>query len=296
MSGDNGRANPRQVPDRTSVRRWAESLIVAASVQMEPVPLRPVAELCKAEVVFKPLLVAGATGWRIGGFRVYCNCPRDRIDDWSHRYSDATDLGTTLPVRARFTIAHELAHTSFYEVEVGKRPRALFSHRWNERIEELESLCDDGASFLLMPPNLLRERLGNQDLLDPGVLWALSDKFRVSPDAVVIRCERDGLWKSGMGEGALVVERVDGRVQIRTIAGDKIAKAPLEPEADRARTRGEKLYLDRIPIRAESLEIYGGRRFEAEGIVDGDRSIKFRIRQSKGSRDISILTLQREWS
>ncbi len=81
-----------------------------------PIPLAPIASACRVQkVVFRPMLGSGATVPVDAGFTIYVNCKSEDVNDWEARFNDRSDQGRFLPNRARFTIAHEIAHTLFYD-------------------------------------------------------------------------------------------------------------------------------------------------------------------------------------
>jgi hypothetical protein len=85
--------------------------------------------------------------------------------------------------RTRFSIAHELVHALI--IRVLDNPSLVASlDATPEGLAELESVCDIGASHLLMPPRLIRDRLRVHGLTPPGLL-NLYDEFLVSRDALL---------------------------------------------------------------------------------------------------------------
>ncbi len=66
------------------------------------------------------------------------------------------------PGRQRFTIFHECSHTFFQGFERQPRYRCAPSTTLGQNAE-LESLCDQGASALLLPQSYVRDNLANAD-------------------------------------------------------------------------------------------------------------------------------------
>jgi hypothetical protein len=127
------------------------------------------------------------------------------------RYEDGFHLATkpgTL-TRKRFTIAHELCHTFFYELvpEIKYRP---------QNMDELEErLCNYGASELLIPADSLKRRI---DIQKPS-LTALRDMSRdygVSMEAMLLRLRSLKLWRCDLSiwhhksDGSYALDRVLG--------------------------------------------------------------------------------------
>jgi len=95
--------------------------------------------------------------------------------------------------RLRFTMAHELCHTFFYEIV----PELKF------RIHEVdpceERLCNLGAAELLMPSRALKRR-GKGLEKSLMSLEILAKSFAVSMEAMLLRLQSLGLWESELSE------------------------------------------------------------------------------------------------
>jgi hypothetical protein len=111
--------------------------------------------------------------------------------------------------RIRFTVAHELCHTFFYE-EV---PEIKFEPHVPDPDEE--RLCNIGAAELLMPANHLR-RQARGALVSLETLQELAHQYRVSFEAMFVRLLTLRLWKAElsvwrrMSNGSFAVKRVLG--------------------------------------------------------------------------------------
>jgi hypothetical protein len=91
--------------------------------------------------------------------------------------------------RVRFTIAHELCHTFFYETI----PEVKFRNHEVDPGEE--RLCNFGAAELLIPSRALkRQAKGLGKSLDS--LEVLATLFNVSLEAMLLRLRAAGLWES----------------------------------------------------------------------------------------------------
>ncbi len=86
--------------------------------------------------------------------------------------------------RVAFSIAHEIAHTFFPNSTSGARFRSLCNSDSREA-NELERLCDLGASELLMPHGQFRRALGNEFGLN--AIPRLCEQFGSSYEATVFR-------------------------------------------------------------------------------------------------------------
>lgn len=101
------------------------------------------------------------------------------------------------PGRIAFSIAHEIAHTFFPNSTSGARFRTLCNDESREA-NELERLCDLGASEILMPYNCFRRALGGEFGLQ--VVPTLSNCFGSSYEATVFRLAttHEGICLAGL--------------------------------------------------------------------------------------------------
>jgi Zn-dependent peptidase ImmA (M78 family) len=101
--------------------------------------------------------------------------------------------------RWRFSIAHEIAHTFFYDLS--RVPIERVFHRYSA-YEDEERLCDIAASEILMPETLIKQLI--KYIPKPGdsnfslqIFLNLLKKFNVSADAMARRlCEDLNIWNS----------------------------------------------------------------------------------------------------
>lgn len=94
--------------------------------------------------------------------------------------------------RTRFTLAHEIGHTFFYDLDRHPPQRLLQS----THLKDEEAFCSILAAELLMPAQMVATELGKQegwgDLTDPTVvLRRLADLFKVSLEAMTRRIIED---------------------------------------------------------------------------------------------------------
>jgi Zn-dependent peptidase ImmA (M78 family) len=112
-------------------------------------------------------------------------------------------------VRARFTMAHEICHTFFYELvpEMKFRPHTAD--------DEEERLCNLGAAALLIPAASLRKQAKKLPVcLDS--LGQLARRYAVSLPTMLLRLRALGLWKCELSHwhrtviGEFVLDRLYG--------------------------------------------------------------------------------------
>ena len=112
-------------------------------------------------------------------------------------------------VRIRFSIAHEICHTFFYELV----PEIKFQAHSPDEMEE--RLCNYGAAELLLPEAELRETAkGIPPSLDS--LDQLCRQYHVSSEVMVIQLRNLGIWPCELSfwtrdeEGQFTMERFAG--------------------------------------------------------------------------------------
>lgn len=162
---------------------------VLARIGVDEVPdLVEVSRVQKVrEILFRDLFSDGALEPVRGGFRIYLK---------SRREYDLlmTDPEPILPTHTRFTLAHELVHTFFYDhtlisSQPGRRPRPL---RHRPKPTKLERLCQYGAAALLIPLKFLQrehEQTPNCETFSAHEIYDLSRKLRVSAEAFIRRLD-----------------------------------------------------------------------------------------------------------
>src|ERR1035437_1299823 len=130
-----------------------ESLASRAAKNEFPVLLRPIAERRRVTSVdFCPLLVDAMLTTHSEGFRILLNSDEGRARELIERYNNESKA-RILPVRLRFSIAHELAHTFFYDLTKTspKLSKKFSSGGGRTELENLERNCNTIASHLLLP-------------------------------------------------------------------------------------------------------------------------------------------------
>jgi len=168
------------------------------SAQTLPVCLREVAELRRVkQVVFCSMPQEGLTAVATDGFTIYIKCDPPTVDDWNRRWCDPADGGRTLPTRTRFSIAHEIGHTLFFDISQ-ERIKVLRGSSDQKVKDSLESLCNIAASRILLPERILLKAAGNVgsecNLLDPAVLASLRQQAAISSRALVLRIAHSSFW------------------------------------------------------------------------------------------------------
>jgi hypothetical protein len=122
------------------------------------------------------------------GFTIHVNTGEEKREQTHELFQNET-LGRTLPVRHRFTLAHELAHTFFYELSPSSAPKLLPLAARKANIDRLEVACNRIAATLLLPEKFLKQELERLDVHNPNHLRILARRSAVSDKTLSIRLE-----------------------------------------------------------------------------------------------------------
>jgi len=107
--------------------------------------------------------------------------------------------------RNRFSVAHEIGHTLFYDLQ--SRPPSRLSTRFNinKKDRKEEWICNDFAREILIPQKLISKSSALM-LKKPSIdnIFSLSKLFRVSPKAICWRIFRD--WRMWSDTAVFLLE------------------------------------------------------------------------------------------
>jgi hypothetical protein len=96
-------------------------------------------------------------------------------------------------LRRRFSLAHELGHTLFYERQNGElRPR-----KDAPRGDGLEAACHQAASMILVPSKVLKVELKNQQPASANDIIMLAHRFEVSTEVMLRRLNQFAVFEHG---------------------------------------------------------------------------------------------------
>lgn len=164
---------------------------------------------------FRPLIVDGGLSLLDDGFLISVRCEDDEAERFRRGFADDS-TGRTLPPRARFTIAHEIGHTFFFDLE-SSPPVSLINYKDRRILPALEEACSRAARQLLIPEFMLQRDFGDSDFLQPETLRLLAESAFVSPAAVVVRLGSLSRFPIPYGI-ILCVERTDKGFVVQTVA------------------------------------------------------------------------------
>jgi hypothetical protein len=131
-------------------------------------------------VNFRPMLSDGLIRPDAQGFTVFLNSAVPGEIDVK------AGLLLNLTVRQRFTLAHEIAHTLFFDLGVSPP-----LERTSAEVESIvEPLCQRMASMLLIPEHVLRKRLGPYRTVDSlQLICDLAEEFQTSVEVLLRRLD-----------------------------------------------------------------------------------------------------------
>jgi hypothetical protein len=167
----------------------------ALSPPIDPARLASLCGVLKIE--YRRMVPEGVLAPVEGGFTIYLQ--------------DNFVLPNRKKARERFSLAHELAHTFFYD----KNPRIPKPMRGSPRGERLEYLCQVAASEILLPLPLLKKELERSGKVESvPTLLNLAKHFDVSLEALVRRLHQCRLFEEEKF-AAILVDYVNGKQIVR---------------------------------------------------------------------------------
>jgi hypothetical protein len=156
-------------------------------------------DLCAVlSVEHRPMVPEGVLTPVPGGFKIYLQ------SNFTHR--------SGMKFRRRFTLAHELIHTFFYNLNGGV-PEPV---KKSPRGQSLERLCHIGACQILVPDFLLRQELKTKgEVASVESILDLARLFDVSVEVLMRRLHQLGLIADDKFAAILVHTADGGRHLIR---------------------------------------------------------------------------------
>ena len=187
--------------DQSFLSEQVKSLLskaVKAKGALQP-PINPasLADLCGVlSIESRPMVPEGVLAPVEGGFRVFIQS----------NFADRPGANR----RQRFTIAHELVHTFYYDLteEIPRRSKG------SPTGQKLERLCHIGASQILVPEILLRDEVKkNGEVESAQSVLDLARIFDVSPEVMIRRLHGlNGVLNDNFA--AILVETANGGNQL----------------------------------------------------------------------------------
>lgn len=209
------KTSPNRWPDkRRRIQEEAEALARLHNKAL-PTNLDSMARERKVrEIDFRPLIVDGGLSLLDDGFLITVHCEEGQEERF-HDILAKDPTGRSLPKRARFTIAHEIAHTFFFDLD-SSPPQATENHKDRRTLRSLEDACHLAARQLLLPEFFLVDSYRQADLMNPTVLRDLAEQAAMSCPALVMRFE--SLLRFAMPDGMLLcIQRDNDGFKIRHV-------------------------------------------------------------------------------
>jgi hypothetical protein len=167
----------------------AASLSCQAAKNQFPVLLQPLAERRRVTAVeFRPLLVDAMLTTHPHGFRILFNSNGYDPVDLQERFKRESPE-RVMPSRLRFSLAHELAHTLFYDLSDGtpQLARQFRSGGGRTELENLERNCNKLAAQMLLPTPMLKVAFQRMKAVSPQALSELAQRAGVSIEVLMRR-------------------------------------------------------------------------------------------------------------
>jgi hypothetical protein len=201
--------------------RWRRNAVAAVDLLVAengesalPVRLSSIARARKVQdVVFRPLLVDGCLGVRRDGFVIFVRCEKRNSADLNKAWRSDDLAHRALSPRMRFTIAHEIAHTFFFNVETVP-PRATVDLDTSRTVNSLEYTCNELAARILLPGPLFRSAIKRTSVLDPSALREVARRSGVSPQVLIVRLKQSFDWADEFGAALCVRQEETGLVVV----------------------------------------------------------------------------------
>lgn len=219
----------------------ADDLAASVSGDHFPVVLRKLADRRRVTgVEFRPLLVDAVLTTHSEGFRILLDSGESDPEALTAKYQSETreQLAET---RLRFSLAHEFAHTLFYDLS-SSRPTLAKQFRsggGKRALDNLERNCDVIAGHLLLPTKLFEDAVLRMAVIEPQALIELANRAGVSVEALVRRFGfKSDILRHRYFRGciAIVVTRDDG-LYVRAVSLTR--HLPISRDLDLLRS-GEK--------------------------------------------------------
>jgi hypothetical protein len=181
-------------------------------------------------------------------------------------------------VRARFTIAHEIAHTLFYDI-TSKPPKLKVKITNTASLRSLELACNRAAAALVLPESLLELEFADKAFVKPEDLRDLANRALVSGQTVIRRfCNLRRLphplailASITQRENKFVIEAISRHYAFRELLTGAVAESPLTQLVD------DPAFL---PFGGERRELecdfigVGGRRFKMQFRCEGRTRVR----------------------
>lgn len=202
---------------RPFIRKKADNLVNVPGID-KPVDLYRLAEYRRVRSIeVRPLTSEGGVNAVPGGFEIFIQGPSfyklELPGDPDISSSSASRRALPLTRRQRFTLAHELAHTLFFDTS-SDTPHTV---KGSPKGGLLEYCCHYGARRILMPDRLLVPLLVRERKLTADLVLDLCTKFCVSAEVAIRRL--DDLSENKIKGSAIILGEFDENYNDAIILG-----------------------------------------------------------------------------
>jgi hypothetical protein len=111
------------------------------------------------------------------------SCWPELIESFTERLKK-DETGRFLPRRTRFTLAHEIAHTFFFDLKRSP-PRSKYDFTLPQTVRAVERACNRVAGALLLPSRILESEVDDEKIFDPRRLLRVARKAAVARPTLV---------------------------------------------------------------------------------------------------------------
>lgn len=193
------------------VEVWADTVYSSIGCPSPPIDLYALARRRRVKSIKLRLMIPrGAVVPVDGGFEVFIRNLEPKDTDIENPEPDGL-----FNAQQRFTLAHEIAHTHFFQGLEGT-PIPSTEVKLHS---DLEEICDRAAKRILVPRDLLRKEIrlsnGGSQHIDIGFVRSMASRFRASYEVILERlraAEPDGPTSRCL----LLARRRDGETRVMT--------------------------------------------------------------------------------
>jgi hypothetical protein len=202
----------------------ADALAAEVAKGHFPVLLQSLAMRCRVTAVeFRPLLVDAMLTTHARGFRILFNSNGDNPTALRNQFEHESPDRLLAP-RLRFSLAHELAHTLFYDISgctpvVAKKFR---SGGGRTCLDNLERSCNKLAANLLLPTSLLELAVRGIKTFTPEAIVDLAKRAGVSLEVLIRRLgETNSFLKCDLRGCVVLVKQSGEETAVTAVARPK---------------------------------------------------------------------------
>lgn len=198
----------------------ADTLSCGVAKNEFPVLLQPLASRRRiTSVQFQPLLVDAMLVTHPQGFRIVFNSGGEDPVKLTNHFRDES-RANPMPSRLRFSLAHELAHTLFYDLsaDTPQVARQFRSGGGRTALDNLERNCNKLAAHLLLPTPMLDSAFRKLAEVKPEPLLDMADAAGVSVEVLVRRlADQNSVFTSRYFRGCIILASRRG-TELRVVA------------------------------------------------------------------------------